>query len=923
MTGGANVELRSMPELPDGQVTFLFTDIEGSTRLWEDAPDLMMKALTQHDEAIDRAVSSHNGVSVKPRGEGDSRFVVFGSAVDAVSAVADMQRALDTLEWVTPRPIRVRASLHTGTGELQMGDYYGSAVNRAARLRAIAHGGQTVMSASTRELVQDHLPPGVSIRDMGEHGLKDLTRPEHVFQVDIDGLHNDFPPLASLGAVPNNLPVQLTEFVGRHTEGTEVQRIIGETRLLTILAPGGAGKTRLAIQVAAEISDDFPDGVFFVDLAAIDSADDIVQTIAESIGIALSSADDLLTQLLGYLARKTQVLVMDNFEHVSEGAGIVSSILTGAPNVKVIATSRSKLNIEGETVMPLAGLDTTWESEEEAFQTAGVELFVDSARRADAGFNLSEDDLEPLAGMLAMVEGMPLAIKLAAAWADMLSIGEVASEVTTTLDFLETESGGVPDRHRSVRAVFEYSWKMLGDEERRVFAALSVFRGGFTREAAETIAGASLRSLANLANKSFLTADRASSRYEVHELLRQYAETELREDEKRWETITEAHIAFYAGLAGRVEDQIGEVEQTELFRTVEADIDNVRLAWRTAVGRRNFEAMRRIIFGLFFLQEVRGQHRAGLSLLEESFESLPDDPADDVIAVACAVTKAYRGRMLASLGQPDLAIEVSGPAVAALAELPDRFAYLMAIEAHCDGLAFLGRWDEVQSFASESVRVAEESDNKWWHAGMLTWLGAAETFLGNGEAGAAMFDESRERLSQLHDDFFTAWSLIIRAGIAMMGGQGGEAVDLSQQVIDLSRSVGFDQTLQIGLGSLGEASLAIGEFDTANDAFMEALAMAEDMGFVVPMAFVMIKLAETRAAMGSQELGVEVLASVLANPASSQRIPTQDVVIGEHALEVLANLEAEMSPDSYQAAYRRGEAKSLEVSAKELLAGSF
>src|SRR3990172_7399715 len=242
-----------MAQLPDGVVTFLFTDVEGSTRIWEEAPDSMMQALEQHDEAIDEAAAAYNGISVKPRGEGDSRFVVFRSALDAVAAAADMQRRLAAVDWATPEPLRVRASLHTGTADLQLGDYYGSAVNRAARLRAIAHGRQTIMSGSTWELVQDQLPAGVTVRDMGMHRLKDLTRPERVFQVNVDGLADGFPPLASLGAVPNNLPEQLTDFVGRQVELDDAKRIIGETRLLTILAPGGAGKTRLAIPAAADV----------------------------------------------------------------------------------------------------------------------------------------------------------------------------------------------------------------------------------------------------------------------------------------------------------------------------------------------------------------------------------------------------------------------------------------------------------------------------------------------------------------------------------------------------------------------------------------------------------------------------------------------------------------------------------------------
>ena len=355
-----------MENLPDGVVTFLFTDVEGSTRLWEEAPNSMMEALRLHDGVIGAAVGAHNGVSVKPRGEGDSQFVVFRSALDAVEGSAEVQLRLAAVDWPTPRPLRVRVSLHTGMADLQLGDYYGSAVNRAARLRAIAHGGQTVMSGSTWELVQDQLPAGVTVTDMGRHRLKDLTRPEHVYQINVDGLDDIFPPLASLDGVPNNLPIQLTDFIGRRSELAETKRLLGETRLLTILAPGGAGKTRLAIQAAADLITDYPDGVFFMGFADISSKGDILQTIAESLGLGLSSGEDLQTQLFTYLARKRQLLIFDNLEHLTDSGPILSAILRAAPQINVVATSRSRLNLTGETVLTLGGLETAWDTREEA-----------------------------------------------------------------------------------------------------------------------------------------------------------------------------------------------------------------------------------------------------------------------------------------------------------------------------------------------------------------------------------------------------------------------------------------------------------------------------------------------------------------------------------------------------------------------------
>ena len=618
-----------MQTMPQGTVTFLFTDVQGSTHAWEESPELMLEALAQHDVAVVGAANEHGGVTVKPRGEGDSRFIVFQSAVDAVAGVAEMQRRLVDVDWVTPAPLLVRVSLHTGTAELDEGDYYGSTVNRAARLRGIAHGGQTIISRATWELVQDSLPDGVTIRDMGEHGLKDLTRPEHVYQLEIEGLQNDFPALLSLNAIPNNLPEQLTDFIGRDVELDEVTALLTRTRLLTILAPGGCGKTRLAIQAAADLSHQYPDGVFFIALADISSGEDIVQTVAESLSLGLSADDELEPQLLTYLAGKTQLLVFDNFEHVTEGAVLIGNILSAAPNVTAIATSREKLKLQSETTYTLDGLDTSWESPEDAFQTSGVILFVDGAKRAQPDFVLDTDDLEAVRSILTLTGGLPLAILLAAAWTDMLNVGEIAQEIEKSLDFLETEMGDVPDRHRSIRAVFEYSWSLLDESERSVFAALSVFRGGFTREAAERVAGASLRSLAGLANKSLVVPNPATGRYSVHELLRQYAEHELVQDGERCRAVQQAHADYFADLMDEAMLLFPVAEQLKMVDIVESDIDNSRSAFRYMLTTHNVGGIQKFIPVFMSVYELRGWYPGGITLFGEVLSEFGDDPQDE------------------------------------------------------------------------------------------------------------------------------------------------------------------------------------------------------------------------------------------------------------------------------------------------------
>ncbi len=908
-----------MMDLPDGTVTYVFTDIQGSTKLWEESPDAMMEALGYHDAVIDRATEANNGVSVKPRGEGDSRFLVFQRAADGVAAAADVQRGLARVDWPTSVAVLVRIAVHTGAAELQSGDYYGTAVNRAARLRALAHGGQTVVSAATYELIRGSAPAGVVVRDLGLHGLKDLSVPEHVYQIDIDGRPGTFAPLRSLEAIPNNLPVQLTEFVGREAEIEEVKLGLDESRLLTILAPGGAGKTRLAIQAAADLTFDFPDGVFFVDLAPILTGEEIPQAIFEALGVPIASGDDMRTQLLDYLRSKRQLLILDNFEHLLGGAGLVSEILTSAPQVKVIATSRIRLRIIGESVLVLPGLDTTWETPEEAAKASSVELFVDTARRADRSFRVKEGDLEPLRRVIHLVEGLPLGILLAAAWTDTLEIEEIADEITNSLDFLESDLDDTPDRHRSMRAVFDYSLSLLNEEERRTFAALSIFQAGFTRNAAEQVAGTSLRSLSNLMGKSLITADRDSGRFSIHELLRQYAEELLISDDGLHEETGSAYVAFYSQLVAESERLIALADQRRALSIVEDDIENVRSAYRRSLSRRDASAVRQFVLGLWFLYEVRGWHQAAKSLFQQALETIPQGSDDENTVIARETAAGALGKFVAYLGEPAEGAAMSGLAAERLSQTSDRYGELMALEARCDGLAYLGDWSEIRNVASAAIDIADEHDCRWWRAGMPNWLALAEAQLGNTEQATAAVEDGNTRLAQLDDDFFMAWNVMVQASIEAMSGQLDAATASNHKLVELSRGLGFQRTLQFGLQGLGDVSMAAGDLSAAQGAFLECLSASTEMGAVVEIAGMMTRIGDIRARMGLTEDAAEILACVLADSVTAQKMINETATIGELAQQLLEPLEATGNLDDLTNAMRRGASMSLEAGAQRLL----
>ena len=387
-----------MPDLPTGTVTFLFTDIEGSTILWEQHSDAARSALVRHDALVEQIVAECGGVVVRPRGEGDSRFAVFARPSDAVTAAATLQQALYAEPWLIPAPLRVRMALHTGEADVRAGDYYGSAVNRCARLRAVAHGGQTLVSQTTHALVCDNLPPHFTLRDLGEHRLKDLVRSEHIFQLDVPDLPTTFPPLKSLELHPNNLPLQPTPFIGREQELERVRQRLGQpdVRLLTLTGPGGTGKTRLALQVAAELLDDFRDGVWVVELAPVGDPVLVPSTIAAALGIKETAGQPVLASLTAFVRDKQLLLVLDNFEQVVTAADVVADLLGAAAHLKILVTSRVVLGVYGEhdlLVPPLALPDLKRLPRlEQLTQYEAVRLFVERAQAAKVDFQVTNQN---------------------------------------------------------------------------------------------------------------------------------------------------------------------------------------------------------------------------------------------------------------------------------------------------------------------------------------------------------------------------------------------------------------------------------------------------------------------------------------------------------------------------------------------------
>jgi predicted ATPase/class 3 adenylate cyclase len=583
-----------MPNLPTGTVTFLFTDVEGSTRLWEQVPAAMRAATRRHDALVDEIVSGSGGVLIRPRGEGDSRFAVFVRATDAVAAAAALQVALTAEPWSTPSPVRVRMALHTGEADLRDGDYYGSAVNRCARLRAIAHGGQTLLSQTTHDLVRQGLPDGVSLRDLGEQRLADLTLPERVFQVTHPDLPANFPSLKSLDAFPHNLPLQLTSFIGREHEIAEVIRFVASARLVTLTGAGGCGKTRLALQVASELLSGYPGGAWFIDLAPLSDPALVPQAVAAAVGVREQPGHALLETLLDYLRGRTLLLVLDNCEHLVDAAAhLTDTLLARCPDVRLLATSRELLGATGERTLRVPSLTLPApdqpSSVEGVARCEGVQLFVERARAFAPGFAVTQQNAAALAQICRRLDGIPLAIELAAARVRVLTAEQIAARLDDRFRLLTGGGRTARRRQQTLQATVDWSHDLLPDPERALFRRLAVFAGGWSLEAAERVcvfAGIEssdvLDLLTSLADKSLVAAEAggASARYRLLETLRQYAEDKLFQSGEA-AIARDSHRDWCRELARAAEPELHGPHAGAWLDRLDAEKDNLRaaLAW--------------------------------------------------------------------------------------------------------------------------------------------------------------------------------------------------------------------------------------------------------------------------------------------------------------------------------------------------------
>lgn len=801
--------------LPIGTVTFLITDIEGSTRLLQSLGDRYSDALALHSRIIRSAIAQFGGVEVST--EGDSFFVSFASAADAVAAAVASQRGLQTALWPPEGTIQVRMGLHTGEGIRGGDNYIGLDVNRAARIAAAGHGGQILISSSTRNLVGERVPAGAILRYLGEHRLKDLSQPEHLWQLSFaDGL-DEFPPLRS--QVSTNLPVQLTSFVGRRDEVTELVELVSKERLLTLTGPGGTGKSRLSIQVGKAASDRFRDGVYFVPLAAINNPDLVFSAISTALAIPSASGrpQDRIEE---FLAFRNILLILDNFEQVLEAGPGVVELIGRASETHVMVTSRAPLRVSGEQefpVPPLALPDPTSQLPTESLlDLESVALFVDRAKAVKPDFRLESENASAVAQIVAQLDGLPLAIELAAARIKLLSPQAMVSPLHNRLALLTGGARDLPARQQTLRGTIAWSHDLLDQPAQRLFWALGVFRGGVEIPQVEDVVaslveGDALESLAQLVDHSLVRQSEAfgEARFWMLETIREFAVDRLVES-GLLESVERNHTNVFTDLAEQAAPRLTKVDQKQWLDRLEREHDNMRAALTWAIEHQEADLALRLGSALWRFWQIRGHIDEGVERMRAVLNLNDGDPR-------------YRSH----------ALEAAGGLAWWHASLDDAKAfYLQALQLE-EGLGDNGRIanalynyglaravggdpDDGINLLNRALSIYTDAGDNLGVASVEWGLGTAISITrSNYEEALVHFQQALAGFQEMNEAFMLGWS---HRMVGLMHARLGDSVTARthfRSALDIFAPVPDVPGIVMGLRDFAESAIKEGRMDRA------------------------------------------------------------------------------------------------------------
>ncbi len=834
--------------LPTGTVTLLLADVEGSTRLWETQPGEMTAAVARLNQAVSEIIATHDGVRPVEQGEGDSFVAAFARASDAVAAAVALQRA-------PLAPIRLRIGVHTGEVQLRdEGNYAGPTINRTARLRDLGHGGQTLLSGATEPLVVDRLPEGAWLTDLGTHPLRDLPRPERVVQLCHPDLVNEFPPLRTSKAVAaSNLPVQLTSFVGREAELTQLRELLAQNRVVTLTGAGGAGKTRLAVQVAAQLADEFDDGVWYVDLAPITDPELVSVTVARALGLPDQPGRSTMDSLLRFVRDRQMLVVLDNCEHLLDAsAELVVAVLSGAARLTLLATSREAIGLAGEV---------SWRVPSLSLADDAIEMFTDRARHARPGFAVSDDNAAAVTEICRRLDGLPLAIELAAARVRALSLNEILDSLHDRFRLLTGGARTAVRRQQTLRASVDWSHALLTGPERVLFRRLAVFLGGFDLDAAQFVCGGTdveryqvLDQLTLLVDKSLVVADDRGgrTRYRLLETVRQYALEKLGESSEA-DAVRSRQRDYYTALAAAVDVPAGS-DYEQRLEQAETEIDNLRAAFGWSRENSDIESALQLASSLQPLWLARGRTREGLAWFDAALADLDaQDPG--VAATVRARALADRALLAAHMGAAD-SLDQAEQALALAREVDDPALLARALSS-CGFIAAFNNPEVARRYVAEAIELARVVGDRWRLSQVLAWqavaalaagdpivgrahaeegrdladaigdgfnsrqcrwcLGAAQAYQGDLVGAAAQFAEVVAEAKAAHDLLVEANSLGFQGSVLALQGDTGAALAVADAAIEAASEVG-ELHAGVAYAALAAAALAAGDVATALDA---------------------------------------------------------------------------------------------------------
>ncbi|HZT42808.1 MAG TPA: tetratricopeptide repeat protein [Chthonomonadaceae bacterium] len=818
-------------------LTFLFTDIEGSTRLWELYPEQMHAALARHDAVLKGAIETHNGVVFKTMG--DACCAVFQAMEDALAASVKAQQALQAQTWAGMEAIRVRMALHTGVARERNGDYYGLPLHRVARLLAIGYGGQVLVSDAAYRVGVDQLPAGAGFKDLGLHRLKDLQQPEHIWQLLLPGLPADFPPLRSLQASAANLPVQRTSFIGREQEMEEVRSLLQRTRLLTLIGAGGCGKTRLALQVAAELGEQYTEGVRLVELASLADPALVAQATASALGLREEPGKALLETLCDYLYSRRLLLLLDNCEHLLAAcAELAETLLRACPDLCLLATSREALRLAGEQVYRVPSLmapDPAHLPGEEKDLAAilleydACRLFLERAQLQKPDFALTTRNAPVVASVCHRLDGIPLALELAAARIGPLSVQEIHSRLDHRFRLLIGGSRTALPRHQTLQAALDWSYDLLTEPERWLLGRLSVFAGGWTLEAAEQVTGLDrLDLLTSLVEKSLVLAEEreGKSRYRLLETIREYAKEKLQQagEEKPWR---DRHLEFYSNLAEEATNGLKGAAQLEWLDRLEAEHDNLRAALEWSRSEADLaEKNVQLAGALWRFWEMRGHIHEGRSQLQRALEQ--GGAAEPTWARARALGGA--GSLAQDQSDYEAARTLCEQSLAVSRALGDEKSLVDSLG--CLGAVFIVLDDAEAARAcfEECLTLSRKLGDAWSIATALLNAGLAAYALRDYKTARGLYEESLALHQELENTYGIATALGTLGNVAYIQGDYAAARRFQERSLAIRREMGDKRGIAAALNNLGITFCEQGDFETSRPLFEECLALKRELG---------------------------------------------------------------------------------------------